>query len=158
MSQNPSPFQFCPVHAVALCLSPCFGVFPPSSVCWPGSWRPAKLNKGLAVQPLLDNLGRSGRSPPPPSPLWHSRAGSSEPPGTGQRLHSEHFVCTCLSFTGASPWQPRRGPPKLLSITCHGDERWPHLKNEDVMNVSVPQTFPFVLFQERLLGHDLAPL
>lgn len=72
-------------------------------------------------------------------PLWHSRAGSSEPPGTGQRLHSEHFVCTCLSFTGASPWQPRRGPPKLLSITCHGNEQWPHLKNEDVMNAFLPR-------------------
>ena len=32
------------------CLSLCFGFLPPSPLCWCGSWRHAKLNKGLAVQ------------------------------------------------------------------------------------------------------------
>lgn len=85
-----------------LCVYYDFSFFfvPPSSLRRSGSWRRAKLNKGLAARPLLNNLGWSGLF------LWHSGSGSAEPAGTVHRPHSVHSVCTCLSFMGESLWEP----------------------------------------------------
>lgn len=109
------PFSFlpraccCPV-AFLCALSFLFSFFLPSSpLCCSGSWRQAKLNKGLAAQALLNNFGWSGLF------LWHAGAGSTEPAGTGKKTHSQRSVCTCLSFMCASPWEPCRSEP---------NERW----------------------------------
>lgn len=133
MSRNPSPFHFCPVHAVALCFSPCFGVLPPSSVCWSGSWRQAKLNKGLAGRPLLDNLGRSGLFFFPPSGIQERAPVSRLAPAKGS-IQSILFAHACHS------WGHHHGNRAGdLQINCHGDEQWPQLKNKDVINAFLPR-------------------
>lgn len=158
-----------------------FGFLPPSSICWSGSWKRAKLNKSLAVQALLNNLGWSGFF------LWHSGAGSTEPAGTVER---PPFRALCLYMPvihrGIAMGTVHDWASNLVSIKYQGVEQESGLTMNSKMfksHISLmcsQEVFPcgiidfpnqsmiwaslrmncsvICLKQRHLLGHNFAPL